>query len=782
MKRKLIAFSMTMALLLSVFSAANVGAHSVTIETPALTASRADWFGLQGDGAGIGVVQRNASQQGEYVFNDASKDQRIITTTQPVTRETDLDWFSVTADPTYVYFLAKIDQLSGITNNPSLELLITVDTNQQSGSGTTDLPLVETAGTYSTSKVANDAAWEYAVRTRFTPGASGQRAVNGTTFIYTSPANVTGNGTTCTSPGTCNAQLASASVNQGNFAEVKVRWDQIGGKPTDGKYLRLTVSTLYNTHAVPGDGYNSPVIDVLGTGPTLADLQDGTIDTSIDVHFDTNGEPYAPLMVTEFQPNPIGSDSPGPTNQSTDTEWIEIYNPNSFAITLSDYKISNTPKRGSTSQGAFKFKANLPNSRSIIAAGAVVVVAREKSRFLAGRPTYPTPNLVYDLSADMTQYTAWASGQLQLDNSPPTTGPNAGFFEEQVLLLDAKDDIVDMATYGNENSTTIPAAYPGHTPFVVTSVPEGVSYERCPALRDTNNSSVDFAAHNTPGEETPGAACNGVPGLDLTVTKTGPSNPVKDDVTQARYVPYTITYSNIGINPEAGIVTVVDTLPAGLSFTNTPDNASPLPTSVNGQTLTWSFPAGLAAGASGTIALTTTVDVSVLENIALVNNVSISGATEPPAAQNNNTASWTTTTLGPADTSVSSNLSGPMPPGAQFQFTITYRNIGQDDATDVSITDVLPTGVTILSEDSPDATWDNATTGTVTWDVGTLPPNGSGTIVVTGQLASSAVVGTVLQNSLNITTPVGDPITANNTEIKPVTVGLRKLYLTAILK
>ena len=65
MKRKLIAFSTTMALLLSVFSAAIVGAHTVTIEAPALTASRAEWFGLQGDGSGIGVVQRNASQQGE---------------------------------------------------------------------------------------------------------------------------------------------------------------------------------------------------------------------------------------------------------------------------------------------------------------------------------------------------------------------------------------------------------------------------------------------------------------------------------------------------------------------------------------------------------------------------------------------------------------------------------------------------------------------------------------------------------------------------------------------
>jgi uncharacterized repeat protein (TIGR01451 family)/fimbrial isopeptide formation D2 family protein len=755
---------MTMALLLSVFSAAIVGAHTVTIETPALTASRADWFGAQPSSAGVGVVQRNASQQGEFIFNDAGKDQRLITTTNPVTREADLDYFGVTGDANAIYFLAKVDNYSGITNNPSLELLITIDTTQN-GAGTTDLPLVEAPGTYATNKVSNDAAWEFAVRTTFPSGSPGSRAVAGTTHIHT---NATGNGTTCAST-SCPSQVASASVAQGSFAEVKVPWTQIGGKPSGGKFLRMTVSTLYDNHAVPADGYNSPVIDVLGinsgAGATLADLQDGTIDTSFDVHFDANGEVYAPLMVTEFQPNPIGNDSPGPTNTSTDTEWIEVYNPNAFAIPLSDYKISNTPNRGSGSQGALKFKANS------IAANAVVVVAREKTRFLAGHPGYT--GTVYDYSSDMTQYTAWADGQIQLDNSPSVSG----VFEEQVLLLDAKDGIVDMATYGNPT-----APYPGHTPINTAAVPEGLSYERCPALRDTNNSTVDFAVHGTPGEQTPGVACDGVQGLDLTIAKTGPANPQKDDVTQARFVNYTINYSNIGTQPENAPVTVVDTLPAGLTFTNTPDNASPQPSSVAGQVLTWNFPAGMPAGASGTIVLTATVDAAVGQNVPLANNASISGPSEQAAAKSNNTAQWTTITLGLADTSVSSNLSGAVPPGAQFAFTITYRNTGQDDAPDVKITNVLPAGVTILSEVSDGATWDNATTGTVTWDVGTLPANGSGTIVVTARLDSAAVIGAALPNSLSITVPVGDPTPSDNAEAKTLTVGLRKLYVPIQLK
>src|SRR5689334_4975913 len=102
MKRKLIAFSTTLALLLSILSVANVGAHTAYIESldpggpGGPTANRLEWFGLQSDGAGIGIVQRNATQQGEFIFNDTTKDQRLITTTQPVTRETDLDWFGVT--------------------------------------------------------------------------------------------------------------------------------------------------------------------------------------------------------------------------------------------------------------------------------------------------------------------------------------------------------------------------------------------------------------------------------------------------------------------------------------------------------------------------------------------------------------------------------------------------------------------------------------------------------------------------------------------------------------
>src|SRR5215212_621467 len=135
MKRKLIAFSMTMALLLSVFSAANVGAHPVVIDQ-----ARSEWFAQEPDTSGEGAIARNAAGQGEWIWNDAKKDQRSIAATSDITREADLDWFAVTGDASAISFLAKVERYSGVQNDPPLELMISIDTTQGSASGQTALP------------------------------------------------------------------------------------------------------------------------------------------------------------------------------------------------------------------------------------------------------------------------------------------------------------------------------------------------------------------------------------------------------------------------------------------------------------------------------------------------------------------------------------------------------------------------------------------------------------------------------------------------------------------
>jgi uncharacterized repeat protein (TIGR01451 family) len=753
MKRKLIAFSMTLALVFSVLSTAN--AHFVEIESRnAKVASRAEWFGLQGDGTGSVITQRNSVGQGEVIFNDATKDQRLITLpiseTDPITRAADLDWFGVTADANNLYMVAKVERYGGIQQNNPIELMISIDTDQVSSNNRVKLELPNTAGI----SVTNDAAWEYVVDTRFSKGLQG--VASGSTTVYSNPGASGPVTSSACNISTCPSQLASSAVTQGSFAEITIPWTRIGGKPTGANFLRFTVTSYHtdgsNPRPEPADGANSPVIDILdrstSRATTIATAASGRMSdgSAFDVHFDTNPapttpsyEPYAPLLITEFQPNPIGSDNPGPTNPvQTESEYIEVYNPNSFDVKLSDYKIGNAARRGS-SKGMFRFKA------ATIGPKAVVVVAKKKSRFLAGwqqrHPGQTFPGTVYDLTTDMTAYTAFGSATadaFSLDNEPSTAG---GTFGDQVVLLDAKDGIVDFVEYGNK-----PDFYAGNVPIATGGVAEGYSFERCPSLLDTNGgydsitlppTNTDFVVHPSVDEQTPGVACVGRNGLNMNIEKTGPLT-----AQPGKTARFTLSYGNIGNTPEvAGAqVTIVDTLPAGLSYAS----ASPAPSTVNGQTLTWVLPAPAPGTAAAPILLDTTVGAALGENVPLTNTVTIASPNEPidTDTQVNNSASWRLTTVGPAKLSLTLSGLTKTPPGKQFTLLINYKNLGGDLAEGTTISLQLPSNVTLLSSSAPGAT-PNFTApkvgpNTVSWTINdAVAPNGGGTITVVGQVANN---------------------------------------------
>lgn len=782
MKRKLFAFSMTMALLLSMLSVAGVGAHTIAIEDNVTVPSgRTEWFGLQPDVAGTGAVQRNSAQFGEYVFNDASKDQRLITGSPEITRAGDLDWFSVTADANKVYFLAKVDKYAGITQSPAINLIITID-NKAGGNAV--LPVAAT-NPVSDVNVPSDALWEYAINAQFKPGnsSSNGRVPANKLFVYDS-ANPSGKN--CTS---CAGQLVSAAISAGSFVELSMPWAAFnaGGNPlkptTANDKLRFVVALTYNNQAIPIDGFNSPVIDVIGTNKnTLADIGDGTIDTSFDVHFNPNVpvggaasfEPYSPLQITEFQANPPGKDTPGSAS-SVDSEWIEIYNPNSFAVALTDYKIGNAAARGSSSQGMFKFKSGSLASKGLL------IVARSKADFLKSHPGYA--GTLLDLNADLTKYSAWATGDLDLDN----IGGLA--VEEQVVLLDGKDGIVDMVTYGSPTAPT-----PGNVPIRLLDVPEGATYERCPATLDTNggfvnktnnpSSNTDFVPHSTLAEQTPGTACVGRTGLDESIAKTGPTV-----ATVGTDVVFELTYSNIGISDElpGAQTTITDTLPAEMTFQSASFQDAPLvPTSVSGQNVVFKVTPPPAGGQAFTIVLTATIAPSAPENTALTNRAVISSPNEPKdtATQSNNQSEWTVTTLGPALLDVSLAGLTAAPPGQQFAFSINYVNNGQSVAEGTAISLQIPANITLLSVDSSSATpsfglpVSGPTTVTFTGDQ--LDALEGGSITIIGRVAVATPAKTVLpfQTTLSSTTAGVASDTANGS----LTADFLRMYMPFVRK
>jgi uncharacterized repeat protein (TIGR01451 family) len=126
--------------------------------------------------------------------------------------------------------------------------------------------------------------------------------------------------------------------------------------------------------------------------------------------------------------------------------------------------------------------------------------------------------------------------------------------------------------------------------------------------------------------------------------------------------------------------------------------------------------------------------------------------------------------LGPAsapsaDLSVAkSDSADPVRRGQQFTYTIRVTNTGPDEGTGVVVTDTLPTGVRLVSAQSPSGTCSQARR-VVTCDLQNIP---------TGQQATITIIVTahkqgIKANTASVTANESDP-TANNTDTETTTV------------
>lgn len=160
------------------------------------------------------------------------------------------------------------------------------------------------------------------------------------------------------------------------------------------------------------------------------------------------------ILITEVMYNPL--------EDSSDREWIEIFNAGNLSVDLSNFKVGDeeTP---SGSEGMFQF----PDGFSIDG-GEVVVIALNATSFFAVQGFLPDLEIVPSdpTIPDMTIYSAWASGLVSLNSNG-----------DEVLLLSGNDSIVDLVVYGN-------SPYPSFQPSV-PAVSPGHSIERRPANEDT---------------------------------------------------------------------------------------------------------------------------------------------------------------------------------------------------------------------------------------------------------------------------------------------------------
>ncbi len=233
------------------------------------------------------------------------------------------------------------------------------------------------------------------------------------------------------------------------------------------------------------------------------------------------------------------------------------------------------------------------------------------------------------------------------------------------------------------------------------------------------------------------------PEADLSLTKTAgnPTPQLNGNFT------YSIVLSNAG--PDAATnVAVKDVLPSGVKFV---DAAPTQGTSYDSATGVWTI-GTVAAGANASLIITVTaMEVGAITNTA---EVTASDQPDPDSTPNNQVAgeddqadaAVTVETSGgepEADLSLTKVVSNSEPKvNNSVTYVVTLSNSGPDQATGVTVKDLLPTGVTYTSHTAEQGTYDN-TTGV--WTAGVLDKDESVTLEIVVKVVQEGTIVNVAE-------------------------------------
>ena len=220
---------------------------------------------------------------------------------------------------------------------------------------------------------------------------------------------------------------------------------------------------------------------------------------------------------------------------------------------------------------------------------------------------------------------------------------------------------------------------------------------------------------------------------------------------------YTLAVSNGGPSPAAGTITVSDNLPIGLTFVSA--TGPGWTCSAAGQLVTCNNPATMASGGSSTITLVVAVGGAAP---GVTNTATVSSPTPDPNLVNN-TSSDPTSVAPLADLAITKTVDNPTPNvGQDVTFTVTATDNGPNDATGVTVGDVLPTGLTLVSSNpAPGTTYIGGV-----WTIGTLANGTSEQLVIVAMVTQAgSITNTASVSHENEADPTPADDTANATVV-----------------
>jgi uncharacterized repeat protein (TIGR01451 family) len=229
---------------------------------------------------------------------------------------------------------------------------------------------------------------------------------------------------------------------------------------------------------------------------------------------------------------------------------------------------------------------------------------------------------------------------------------------------------------------------------------------------------------------------------------------------------YTITVSNSGNASASGTVSVVDTLPAGLTATS----ISGTGWSCTLATLTCTRSDALASGSSYPV-ITLNVNVAANASSSVTNTATVSGGGDNNT--DNNTANDQTNIVSKADLSITKTDSpDPVTDGNDITYTIAVTNHGPSNAQNVVITDSILAGTTFnsITHNNGPAFSCSSSSGTVTCTNATMAAGTSATFTLVVQVNSGTASGTIISNTATVNSSTTDPVSTNNSSTALTTV------------
>jgi uncharacterized repeat protein (TIGR01451 family) len=274
-----------------------------------------------------------------------------------------------------------------------------------------------------------------------------------------------------------------------------------------------------------------------------------------------------------------------------------------------------------------------------------------------------------------------------------------------------------------------------------------------------------------------------LPNVDLAISKTA-------DVTSTFAgdpINYTIVVTNLSSTTASTGVVATDTLPSGLTFKSATTTVGTSTYASSTKTETWTIGA-LAPNATATLqiaALVTGPGVSTGGTNSTITNTATVG--EPSTLSDpdmSNNSSSVSVLIGPAPTPSKSDLAisktvdnaNPVA-GADVNYMIVVTNKGSETSTFVNAQDLLPISLSIVSSTVSQGSSTNA--GVFDWNIGTLAPNATATLVLDAAVGSNQA-GQSISNTATVSSSLSswiDSDLSNNSST--VTINVRSAGCTS---